>query len=134
MVTKTRVMPKILVVDDEPDAVELIDFNLKAAGYDVVTAADGNEALKKARSSLPDLIVLDLIMPEVNGFDVVAALNEHSDTARIPVLVVTAKRITDEDRARLDGYVAAIMEKTEFQRDLFTAEVRRATARRPLVA
>jgi hypothetical protein len=64
----------------------------------------------------------------------VAALNEHSDTAGIPVLVVTAKEITDEERAKLDGYVAAIMEKTEFHRDLFTAEVRRATSRRPLVA
>ena len=60
-------MPKILVVDDEPDAVELIKFNLKGAGYEVLTAADGEEALKKARSLLPDLIVLDLMLPEVDG-------------------------------------------------------------------
>ncbi|HZQ46519.1 MAG TPA: response regulator, partial [Verrucomicrobiae bacterium] len=53
-------IPKVLVVDDEPDAVELIKFNLKAAGYEVVTAADGEEALKKARALLPDLIVLDV--------------------------------------------------------------------------
>ncbi|MFM1945344.1 MAG: hypothetical protein RI897_4326, partial [Verrucomicrobiota bacterium] len=53
MITKVRVTPKILVVDDEPDAVELVAFNLKAAGYDVVTAVEGEEALKKARMQLP---------------------------------------------------------------------------------
>src|SRR5204863_7848195 len=62
VITKTRVMAKILVVDDEPDAVELVEFNLKSAGYEVVTAADGSEALKKARSHSPDLIVLDLML------------------------------------------------------------------------
>jgi len=91
MVTKTRMMPKILVVDDEPDAVELIDFNLKAAGYDVVTAADGNEALKKARSSLPDLIVLDLMLPEVDGLEVCKILRRDPATAAIPIIMVTAK-------------------------------------------
>jgi CheY-like chemotaxis protein len=74
------------------------------------------------------------MMPDVNGFDVVEALNEHPDTARIPILVVTAKQITDEDRAKLHGYVAAIMEKAEFDTDRLAAEVRRATSGRPLVA
>src|SRR6266581_697939 len=91
MVTKTRVMPKILVVDDEPDAVELIDFNLKAASFEVVTAADGNEALKKARSSLPDLIVLDLMLPEVDGLEVCKILRRDPATAAIPIIMVTAK-------------------------------------------
>ena len=91
MVTKSRVMPKVLVVDDEPDAVELIDFNLKASGYEVVTAADGNEALKKARSSLPDLIVLDLMLPEVDGLEVCKILRRDTATAAIPIIMVTAK-------------------------------------------
>ncbi len=91
MVTKTRVMPKILVVDDEPDAVELIDFNLKAASFEVVTAADGNEALKKARASLPDLIVLDLMLPEVDGLEVCKILRRDPATAAIPIIMVTAK-------------------------------------------
>jgi len=91
MVTKSRVMPKVLVVDDEPDAVELIDFNLKAAGYEVVIAADGNEALKKARSSLPDLIVLDLMLPEVDGLEVCKILRRDPATAAIPIIMVTAK-------------------------------------------
>jgi chemotaxis response regulator CheB len=59
------------------------------------------------------VIVLDLMMPDVNGFDVVAALNEHPDTARIPIIVVTAKQITGEDRAKLSGYVTAVMEKAK---------------------
>ena len=62
--------PKILVIDDEPDAVELVEFNLKQAGFDVVTASDGAEALRKARSTLPALIVLDLMLPEIDGLEV----------------------------------------------------------------
>jgi CheY-like chemotaxis protein len=73
-------------------------------------------------------------MPEVNGFDVVAALNEHPDTARIPILVVTAKQITAQDRAKLSRYVTKIMEKAEFDADRFTAEVRRAMSGRDVVA
>jgi CheY-like chemotaxis protein len=80
------------------------------------------------------LIVLDLVMPEVNGFDVVAALNEHPETARIPILVVTAKQITAEDRTKLSGYVTTIMEKAEFEGNNFTAEVRRAMSGRRLLA
>jgi two-component system phosphate regulon response regulator PhoB len=82
---------KILVVDDEPDAVELIEFNLKAAGYDVVRANDGEEALKKARMTLPDLIVLDLMLPEVDGMEVCKILRRDQKTSSIPVVMVTAK-------------------------------------------
>ena len=83
--------PKILVVDDEPDAVELIEFNLKAAGYDVVTAADGEEALKKTRSLLPSLIVLDLMLPEVDGLEVCKILRRDPQTSAIPIIMLTAK-------------------------------------------
>jgi DNA-binding response OmpR family regulator len=82
---------KILVVDDEPDAVELIEFNLKAAGYDVVRANDGEEALKKARMTLPDLIILDLMLPEVDGMEVCKLLRRDQKTSGIPVVMVTAK-------------------------------------------
>jgi CheY-like chemotaxis protein len=76
--------------------------------------------------------VLDLMMPEVSGFDVVEALNEQPATARIPILVVTAKEITGEDRATLHGHVTTIMEKTRFDPDRFMAEVRRALSGRQL--
>lgn len=82
---------KILVVDDEPDAIDLIDFNLKAAGYEVVTAADGAEALKKAKSILPALILLDIMLPEVDGLEVCKILRRDPSTAGIPIIMLTAK-------------------------------------------
>ncbi|MDB6066171.1 MAG: Two component transcriptional regulator, winged helix family [Pedosphaera sp.] len=86
-----RVTQKILVVDDEPDAVELIKFNLKAGGYEVITAADGEEALKKARAVLPDLIILDLMLPEVDGLEVCKILRRDQRVAATPIIMLTAK-------------------------------------------
>ena len=83
--------PKILVVDDEPEAVELVEFNLKQAGFDVVTAADGNEALKKAKAGVPALIVLDLMIPEVDGLEVCKQLRRDEATSAIPIIMLTAK-------------------------------------------
>ena len=83
--------PKILVVDDEPDAVELVAFNLKGAGCDVVTATDGEQALEQARTALPDLIVLDLMLPEVDGLEVCKILRRDPRTAGIPIIMLTAK-------------------------------------------
>ena len=82
---------KILVVDDEPEAVELLEFNLKQAGYAVTTAEDGAEALKKARTQSPDLIVLDVMLPEMDGFEICKALRLDSATRRMPILMLTAK-------------------------------------------
>jgi CheY-like chemotaxis protein len=75
------VKQKILVVDDEPEAVELVEFNLKQSGYDVATAADGAEALKKTRALLPSLIVLDLMLPEMDGLEVCKMLRRDPATA-----------------------------------------------------
>jgi CheY-like chemotaxis protein len=124
---------RVLVVDDDPKAVELISVRILGLASSILRAYGGQEAIDVARRELPDLIVLDLMMPEVNGFDVVAALNEQPETAKIPILVVTAKRITAEDRARLQGYVTSIMEKADFDREQFTAEVRRAMSGRKQV-
>jgi two-component system phosphate regulon response regulator PhoB len=82
---------KILVADDEPDAVELVAFNLKGAGYEVITAADGEEALKKARAVLPHLIVLDLMLPEIDGLEVCKILRRDPATRGIPIVMLTAK-------------------------------------------
>lgn len=85
------VKAKILVVDDEPDAVELVAFNLRQAGHTVTTAADGAEALQKARTQLPDLIVLDVMLPELDGFEVCKLLRRDPATAHIPIIMLTAK-------------------------------------------
>jgi DNA-binding response OmpR family regulator len=91
MVSKSHVRSKILVVDDEPEAVELVEFNLKQAGFSVVTAADGAEALNKARASSPNLIVLDLMLPEISGLEVCKMLRRDSATAGVPIIMLTAK-------------------------------------------
>lgn len=81
---------KILVVDDDAELVELISFNLKQAGYSIGTASNGVDAIKKARSLEPNLIVLDVMMPELDGFAVCEILRRDSTTASIPILMLTA--------------------------------------------
>src|SRR5687767_10287824 len=82
---------KVLVVDDEPDAVELVEFNLRKAGLKVLTAEDGVEALAKARAHLPDLILLDVMLPGMDGLEVCRNLRKDGKTASIPIIMLTAK-------------------------------------------
>ena len=82
---------RILVVDDEPDAIELIRFNLKASGYEVLTAEDGKEALAKARKFSPDMILLDVMLPEIDGLEVCKILRRDPATASLPIIMLTAK-------------------------------------------
>ncbi len=82
---------RILVVDDEPETVELVEFNLRQAGFDTISAADGAEALKKTRAQLPDLIVLDLMLPEMDGLEVCKILRRDPAAAATPIIMLTAK-------------------------------------------
>jgi DNA-binding response OmpR family regulator len=91
---------KILVVDNDPEVVELLRFNLKRAGFAVGTAANGRLALNKACSLAPDLIVLDLMMPELDGFAVCEILRRDPVTCAIPILLLTA---VSSQFARLTG-------------------------------
>ena len=88
---KNRSTAKILIVDDEPDAVELIRFSLSTAGYEVITAEDGEQALKRARVAAPDLILLDVMLPEVDGLEVCKILRRDPATSAIPIIMLTAK-------------------------------------------
>jgi DNA-binding response OmpR family regulator len=101
------VTPKILVVDDEPDLLELVSFNLKAEGFEVFTAANGPEALNQARAVLPDLIVLDLMLPDLDGVAVCEILQRLPSTAPIPVVMLTA---WSTDLARSVGLQAGAKE------------------------
>jgi len=82
---------KILIVDDEKDIVKMLDYNLKKEGFRTVAASDGEEALDKAAREHPDLILLDLMLPEVDGLEVCKALKKEPKTAAIPVIMLTAK-------------------------------------------
>lgn len=85
-------MPKkILAVDDEKHIVRLIQVNLERAGYQVVTAFDGVEALKKVQEENPDLVVLDVMMPQMDGFETLKNLKANPQTRDIPVIMLTAK-------------------------------------------
>ena len=119
----------ILVVDDDPKAVDVIAALLPSPAYAVVRAYGGQEAIMLAKQLRPDLILLDLMMPDVNGFDVVEALQRDPKVAHLPIMVVTAKQITAEDRTVLNSNpdkVIHIVEKAGFNRSNFVAEVRRA--------
>ena len=89
--SKPKTAPRILVVDDEPDAVELVEFNLTAAGFTVATAADGAQAVRSAHEQPPDLIVLDVMLPELDGLEVCKLLRRDPATARVPILMLTAR-------------------------------------------
>ncbi len=87
----------ILMVDDEPDVVELVAFNLDAAGYAVIKAENGGEAIEKARREMPALIILDLMLPGIDGFDVCKVLRADPTTTAIPLIMLTA-RVAELDR------------------------------------
>ena len=125
---------KVLIVDDDPKAVELIAIRISGLANTVLRAYDGRDAIAMAQRELPDLIVLDLMMPEMNGFEVVDALSKNPATARIPIVVVTASEITGAERARLEGSVSTIMGKAGLDGKRFMGEVRRAMANRAIVA
>ena len=124
----------VLVVDDDPNAVELIAVRLEGVATRVTRAFGGRDAIAAVQADRPDLIVLDLMMPDMNGFEVIEALNADPASAGIPIIVVTAKRITVVDRERLRRSVTAIMEKGQFNREHLTREVRRAMSGRHVVA
>jgi DNA-binding response OmpR family regulator len=91
------VSKKILVVDDEPDVLSLLTVMLKAQGYEVVTAADGQEALEKARNVEPDLILLDIMLPKLDGYKVARMLKFDEKYNHIPIIMLTAK-IQEKDK------------------------------------
>jgi signal transduction histidine kinase/DNA-binding response OmpR family regulator/CHASE3 domain sensor protein len=102
---------RVLVVDDEPANVELLEALLEPEGFKVLTASGGREGIEVASAQHPHLILLDLMMPGVSGFDVVEALRTNVLTRAIPIMVLTAKELTDADKAALNGHVAAIFQR-----------------------
>jgi len=102
---------RVLVVDDDPSNIERIVSLLEPAGFTVLRAAGGQEGIDIARAERPTLVLLDLMMPEVNGFDVVEALRSDEDTRTIPIMVLTSKTLSADDKRALNGNVAAVFER-----------------------
>jgi len=127
---KGRRKHTVLVVDDDPKIHEILALNLAGPRYRLLDALGGQEGIDLARQAAPDLVILDMMMPGVNGFDVVQTLRASPKTARIPILVLTAIHLNDRERKRLNGDIEAVMEKSEFSPEAFLAEVERALGRK----
>jgi len=114
-----------LVVDDEPANRDILRKGLERAGWPVVEAENGRVALDRVAEALPRLILLDLMMPVMDGFEFVAELRNNEAWREVPVLVITAKEITAEDRVRLEGHVSRILRKGSFGQEELVREVRK---------
>jgi signal transduction histidine kinase/DNA-binding response OmpR family regulator len=115
----------VLVVDDDPDVRELMQRQLEQAGWRVLLADNGQTALQQLQTELPSLILLDLMMPKVDGFEVVNQLQQHPEWSQIPVIAITAKTLTPYDRQRLEGQIQRIYQKGCYHRVDLLTEVRR---------
>jgi CheY-like chemotaxis protein len=116
---QNKVPTKILLVDDDPQNIRLVKAMLGPYGFTILSARAGNEGIKLAQTEKPDLLILDLMMPDVDGFAVVQAIKHNPETAQIPILIYTAKNITQEDRARLQGNIESIIQKGDFGKERF---------------
>lgn len=119
---------QILVVEDDPDARDLIERAVADLEWQVSTAANGQLALERMVEHRPDLIFLDLMMPEMDGFEFVLRMRKNPDWHAIPIVVITAKDLNQEDRTRLNGHVQNILQKGAFSRSELHEEVRRQVA------
>jgi len=115
---------RALVVDDDPAARDLLKRTLESQGWAAATAADGVGAMEALSAQGADLILLDLMMPRMDGFEFVSELRKHRDWRSIPVIVITAKSLTAEDRLALEGHVLKVIQKGDFTREALLVELR----------
>ena len=124
VLTQYRRDRPVLVVDDDTGLRQLLRRMLEPQGYAVVEAENGRAALECLREVSPSVILLDLMMPEMDGFEFVAEFRRHEAWRAIPIVVVTARDLSDADRERLNGYVEKILQKGTHGREELLAEVR----------
>jgi CheY-like chemotaxis protein len=121
---------KILLIEDDQITRETMRKSAQRQGFGVVEAANGREALERLGENRPDLILLDLLMPEMDGFEFLVELHKNAEWRDIPVVVITAKDLTVEDRQRLNGRVARIAQKGVMSQSEILEEVRGVIAAR----
>jgi PAS domain S-box len=106
----------VLVIDDELSVLELMDSMLSTEGYNVIVASSGKEGIEKALTSSPDVLILDLMMPVIDGFDVIKELKKHPQTIDIPIIVCTAKDLEVHEKDELDKNVSFVIQKGIFKK------------------
>ncbi|HEX6087417.1 MAG TPA: response regulator [Thermoanaerobaculia bacterium] len=119
---------RLLVIDDDESVHALLDEDLSPLGYAIENAASGEAGLKAAEERAPDVIILDLMMPGMSGFEVAGSLKDNPRTANIPILVLTSKEISSADRALLQPKVSSFVQKGTSAREQLVRELRRVTA------
>jgi CheY-like chemotaxis protein len=114
----------VLIVEDDAALREMLRRRLEKEGWKTVEAGNGREALERMVENQPELILLDLMMPEMDGFQFLEEVRKHEAWRAIPVIVVTAKELSAEDRQRLNGAVERILQKGAYSREELLHEVR----------
>ena len=114
----------VLVVDDDRTTREMLRRMLEREGWAVTEAENGRVALDRMAENQPGLILLDLMMPEMDGLEFIEEMRRHQEWSDVPVVVVTAKNLTPEDRQRINGFVEKVVQKGAYTRESLMAEVR----------
>jgi len=123
MISGKHTEKTVLIIDDDPQAIKLVSSYMAGSGYQLLSASGGHDGLIMARHHRPDLILLDLMMPDMSGFEVIDKLKSDSSTAAIPVIIVTAKQLSDKETTYLNHLSAQIMGKCKLHPKSFIAEV-----------
>jgi signal transduction histidine kinase/DNA-binding response OmpR family regulator/HAMP domain-containing protein len=127
LVSKVRTTPvKILTIDDDPRAIDMLAAVLEPEGFQVLRAAGGAEGIALAEAERPDLIILDLLMPGMNGFEVLDHLGKSPVTKQMPIILFTVKQLTAEEKRRVKGRITWLAQKEGFQRQGFVDMVKEA--------
>lgn len=115
--------PKVLIIDDDRTAAELIQVMLEAEGYEVIKTMNGKDGVRLAASESPDLIILDLIMPDISGFNVAYQLKQHQHTRNTPIIILTSMEVDDETKEQMQGFISTIMSKSRFTKKDLLREI-----------
>ena len=117
-------LPSVLIVDDDRELADLLRIHLLGGGFWTTCAYNGREAIEKAKEQIPDLIILDILMPKIDGFEVIEALKVNPLTRNIPVIILTAKDLTEKERQALQLGTTRYLTKTLFSKEDFLEEIR----------
>lgn len=120
---KQKQHPKVLIIDDDRTAAELIQVILEAEGYEVIKTMNGKEGVRIAASELPDLIILDLIMPDISGFNVAYQLKQQASTRNTPIIILTSMEVDDDTKEQMQGFISTIMSKSRFTKKDLLREI-----------
>jgi signal transduction histidine kinase/DNA-binding response OmpR family regulator len=124
----TAAKPRLLLIDDDASVHTMLDEELTMLGYAVESAFSGEDGLRVAHDRVPDVIILDLMMPGMSGFDIATSLKDNPLTANVPILVLTSKDLTNRDREILNTKVSSFVQKGTSARDQLVREIRRVTS------